>query len=351
MNRVKAGLIFICCVCALAQGWGRREARQPWLTGRFAEAEQEFAQRQKIDPRPHLFLWEADYEIERARYGRAAALIKDAKKYGTSDSDGLPEKRQARLLLAVGQFLEAQKEALAGRKWDGKDVTKLRVSSVIDLVTLGEIALARGDFAKAIPILEKARNGSKNVSALFGDEWIRANDDIAVADIGLGSTGAAILVSALALSAAEREWGADSIPATDSRDALGLAQISQGDFKNAEMSLNLSRSRREALYGDNPKTAESYIHAALLCSAQDQLGNAVRLLERGLEIQKAIAAGPNGRWALALLAGAEIYTKAGRKAEATDCYASAIPVLERELGPDAPRLEIARKHYNELRGM
>jgi tetratricopeptide (TPR) repeat protein len=338
MNRVKAGLIFICCACALAQGWGRREARQPWLTGKFAEAEQKFAQMQSVMPGAVLYLWEADYEIERARYGRAAAFIKDAKKYGTSDDDALPEKRQARLLLAVGQFLAAQKEALAGRKWDGKDVTKLKVSSVMDLVTLGEIALARGDFAVALSILEKARDRSKNVSDLFGDEWIRADDDISIADIGLGSTGAAIQVSALALSAAEREWGTDSIPATDSRDALGLAQVAQGDFKDAEMSLNISRSRREALYGDNPKTAESYIHAALLCSAQNQLGDAVRLLERGLEIQKAVGAGPNGRWALALLAGA------------ADCYTSAIPVLERELGPDAPRLGIARKRYNELRG-
>jgi tetratricopeptide (TPR) repeat protein len=351
MNRVKAGLIFICCFCALAQGWGRRESRQPWLTGRFAEAERKFAQMQSVMPGALLYLWEADYEIERARYGRAAAFIKDAKKYGTSDDDGLPEKRQARLLLAGGQFLAAQKEALAGRKWDGKDVTKLKVSSVMDLVTLGEVALAKGDLAMAISIFEKAGDRSKNASSVFGDEWIRANDDIAIADIGLGSAGAAFQASTLALAAAEREWGADSIPATDSRDALGLAQISQGDFKNAEKSLDISRSRREALYGDNPKTAESYIHAALLCSAQDQLGDAVRLLERGLKIQKAIGAGPNGRWALALLAGAEIYTKAGRRAEAIDCYANAIPVLERELGPDAPRLEIARKRYNELRGM
>ena len=150
--------------------------------------------------------------------------------------------------------------------------------------------------------------------------------------------------------AAEREWGAGSIPALDSLDALGLVQISQGEFQGAQDSLLRSRKWREELYGpDHPKVADSYIHCALFCAAQGQPDDAVRLLERGLQIQKAISAGPNGRWALAMLTGAEIYAKAGRLDKATECYESAIPVLERELGADAPRLEIARKRYDDLR--
>jgi hypothetical protein len=51
------------------------------------------------------------------------------------------------------------------------------------------------------------------------------------------------------------------------------------------------------------------------------------------------------------LTGAEIYAKAGQIREADSCYESALPILEPELGPDAPRLKAARQRYNELRGM
>ncbi len=336
----------------MAQGWGRREAMRPWLEGRFSAAEQNFAQMRRAAPflESNVLLWEADYEIERARFGRATELIDDGKKHGPWQNYELLEGRQAKLFLAVGQFAEAQKAALGKRKWDGKDAGKLRLASVIDFVTLGEVALARGDFGAAIAVLEKARSMSGKASSLYGPEWVRASNDIAIADIGLSSAQAASEVETSALASAEREWGAGSIPALDSLDALGVVQISQGEFQDAQDSLLRSRKWREELYGTNhPKVADSYIHCALFCAAQGQRDDAVRLLERGLQIQKAISAGPNGRWALDLLVGAEIYAKAGRNNDATECYASAIPILERELGPDAPRLKDARKRYDELR--
>jgi len=336
----------------MAQSFDRRDAWRPWLEGRFSAAEQNFAQMRRAAPflESNVLLWEADYEIERARFGRATELIDDGKKHGPWQNYELFEGRQAKLFLAIGRFAEAQKAALGKSKWDGKDAKKLRLASVIDFVTLGEVALARGDFGAAIAVLEKARGMSGKTSSLYGPEWVRASNDIAIADVALGSLQAAPEVATSALSAAEREWGTGSIPAMDSLDALGLVQISQGEFQSAENSLTRSRSWREATYGySHPKTAESFIHAALLHAAQDQPGDAVRFLERGLEIQKAIAAGPNGRWALALLVGAEIYVKAGRTGDAVTCYESAIPVLEPELGPDAPRLKDARKRYDELR--
>jgi tetratricopeptide (TPR) repeat protein len=136
----------------------------------------------------------------------------------------------------------------------------------------------------------------------------------------------------------------------DLLDTLGLIQMSKGDFSGAEASLTRSRSQREALYRtDHPKIADSYLHAALLSAAQGRKDDAHRLVQRGLEIENALVTGPDGRWALSLLAGAEIYTKIGQFDQAKSCYASAIPVLERELGPDAPRVEIARRRYTALR--
>jgi len=186
---------------------------------------------------PQTLLWEAEFEIERARFGQAAALIKEAQNNGTADSNSLrlPEKRLARLLFSVGRFADAQKTALDGRRWDGKDAAKLKGAAAMNLVTLGEIAFAKGDIATAISIWDKASAKSRNTSSLDGLEWIRAQ-----------------------------------------------------------------------------------------------------------------AIGPNGKLALALLSGAEIYARTGQVGEATACYASAIPVLERELGRDAPRLEIARRRYSEL---
>jgi tetratricopeptide (TPR) repeat protein len=306
--------------------------------------------RGKVEPMPQMLLWEAEFDIELARFSEAAALINEAKKTGTSDSNGLPERRLAKLFFSVGRFSEAQKLALEGSRWDGRDVAKLKLASAMDLVTLGEIALAKGDYATAISILEKAKGKAKNVSSLDGLEWIKANNDIAIANIGMGLIPAALQAANMALAAAEHEWGADSVPAIDSLDTLGLVQISQSDFNHAEDSLTRSRARRETLYRmDHPKVADSYIHAAFLHTAQGQTSEALDLIQHGLGIEKSLAIVPNGRWALALLAGAEIYAKTGKTDEATTCYASAILVLERELGPNSPRLEIARRRYDELR--
>jgi tetratricopeptide (TPR) repeat protein len=325
---------------------------QPWLEGRFSEAEQRFAQmRRTIPTTPQALLWEAEFEIERARFARAAALIKEAQSIGTWDSCWLPARRQAWLFFSVGQFADAQKLASEGGHWDGKDIAKLKVASPMNLVTLGEIASARGDFFTAIAILEKAETKSKTASSLYGLEWIRARNDIAIAEIGLGSYQDASQEAASALADAEREWGVSGVLAADARDTLGLAQMAESNFREAEVSLTRSRIQREALYEKNhPKIAESYIHAAALDVAQGQNADALRILQHGLQIERALTTESNGRWALALLTGAEIWAKTGHIGEATNCYASAIPVLERELGHDAPRLLNARKRYGELLG-
>jgi tetratricopeptide (TPR) repeat protein len=163
--------------------------------------------RKLLPPMPQTLLWEADFEIERDRFSQAGALIKEAQSIGTVDSNlfQLPERRQARLLFATGRFAEAQKIALEGCRWDGKTVAKLKIRAAMNLVTLGEVVLARGDFATAISILEKASAKSRNVSSLDGLDWIRSRNDIAIAENGLGSIQAA-LEAAKASAAAELEW-------------------------------------------------------------------------------------------------------------------------------------------------
>jgi hypothetical protein len=52
---------------------------------------------------------------------------------------------------------------------------------------------------------------------------------------------------------------------------------------------------------------------------------------------------------LALLDGAEILASVGEMDETRMCYASAIPVLEEELGPDVPRVSDARKRNAGIR--
>ncbi len=325
---------------------------RPWAQGRFAEAEQEFARMKDTLPQmPQLLLWEADFNIERARFGVAASLINEAKRIGTPDTADLADKRLARLFLCIGRFAEAQKIAMGGRQWDGRDIRRLKVSSAAHLVTLGEVFLARGSFLQALTILEKARDRAKNVSSLDGLEWIRAQNDIAVANLGLGSVQAASQVVSLALSEAEREWGAGSLPAVDTLDATGCVRLAESKFQAAEVLFSRSRASRAALYGaEHPKLADSYMHAALLSAAQRDYAGAVRLADRSLEIEEVFTVGPNGRLALALLSEAEILAKAGQLGEAKTCYERAIPVLERELGTDAPRLESSRRRLADLSG-
>lgn len=300
---------------------------------------------------PQLLLWEAEFEIERARFGRAAALIKEAQIHRTFDTSELPERRLARLLLSAGRFAEAEKTVLGGRGWDGKDVRKLKVSSAMDLVTLGEVYSARGSFSEAIAILEKAREKAKNVASIDGLEWVRAQNDIAVANLSLGLVQEASQAAAQALSEAQRQWGSGSVPAMDALDTIGLICVSESRFDEAELSISRCRARREVLYGTvHPKVAQSVMHSALLRDTQMNRAEAVRLVSQSLEIEKTIVGGPNGRWALALVSGAEILVHNGQTADAKRCYEAAIPVLERELGHDVPRLESARKRYASLVG-
>ncbi len=319
---------------------------RPWLQGKFSEAEQTFAE-MRSPAFPQAFLWEAEFETERARFGQAAALIKEANRVETTDSRGLAEHRLARLYLSVGRFAEAQKTALSDHKWDGTDVRKLKVSSAIDLVTIGEVYLAKGRFSDAKVIFEKAQDAAKNISTIDGLEWVRAQNDIAVADLNIGLLSTALQEAGLALSAAERQWGAASIPSMDVQDTLGLVRLDEKRFGDAEVLLSQSRLRREALYGkSHPKVAASYLHAALLSAAQNHLGEAVRLTRISLEIENSLAAGSfNGRRALVLLSAAEVFGAAGQSQDAEDCYRSALPVLEKELGTDAPRVTEARKRH------
>jgi hypothetical protein len=104
------------------------------------------------------------------------------------------------------------------------------------------------------------------------------------------------------------------------------------------------------LYGrSHPKVAASYIHAALLRSAQKDFGDAVRLTKLGVEIENSLAAGAfNGRRALLLLSAAEVFELASQTQDAESCYQTSIPVLEQELGADALPVVEARKRQARL---
>ena len=351
---VKAALQFLFCASALAQGWGRNEMMSPWLEGRDIEAEQRFVLMMKQSPpemQDMLLLWHADFDIEYGRFGRAAALITQASKAAGYGEGMFSERRLARLRCATGRFAEAWRIALEGHQWDGRDVRKLKVSSPMQLVTLGEVLLARGEFSEAIAVLEKARGKAKNVQDLDGFEWVRAQNGIAIANLGVGSVQTASEVAEFALSEAEREWGPASIPAVDVVDTIGLIRLFQSRLDEAEDLFSRSRIRREAIYGTrHPKTGESYRHAALLSAARKDSARAVSLITQGLDVERALAAVPNGRWALALLSGAELFAGTGRVEDAAGWYEEAIPVLELELGPGAPRLANARKQQSALAG-
>ena len=337
-----------------SQGWGHRQAMLPWVQGRFAEAVENFNRmRPSVAPlMGEQFLeWEAEFEIERGRYGVAAALLREAKKVRTGDAQfEMVEKRQARLYWTVGQFADAEKTALNGRKWNGKDIQKLKISAPMSLVTIGEVYLARGKNAEGVTILAEACKRSKKDWSLNALEWIRAQDDIAVAALRTGQMAAAVESAEQAFTTAGHEWGATSIPAMDALDTIGLVRIAESKFQEADAALSLSRKFRETLYGpEHPKVADSYLHAGLLNMAQRANDAAIQFATQSLQIQKAASVGgPNGRWALALVAASAIFVEAGHADDAKECYRDALPVLERELGTDAPAFEAARMKYKQL---
>jgi hypothetical protein len=350
---VKAGLLLFFSALAFGQGWGAGDAKRLWLQGRFPEAEEQLARLRDLDRHSpwgedSTLVFEAEFETERGRLGQAAALIKETKKRVRLGNEPIVERRRARLLLAAGRFAEAWQAALGRRKWDGKDVRTLKLGVPMDLVTLGEVLLARGEFAAPIPVFEKAKRGAKN-DGWFAVEWFRAQNGTAIAHLSLGSLQTASDAAALALSQAEREWGAASIPAMDALDTIGLVRLSESKPDEADAALSRSRAWREDVYGmTHPKVAGSYLHAAMLAAARKDSAGATRLAAHAIQIERALAVGPNGRWALALLSAAETLAAVGRSGDAKACFKSADPVLERELGPAAPRLAAFRNQHRDL---
>jgi tetratricopeptide (TPR) repeat protein len=347
---MKTAVIVLFAVTASAQGWGRREAMRPWLQGRFEDAAQMFARMRSALPNvPQQLIWEAEFDIERGTFSTAAALLKQARDSETFDSAGLAERRLARLSFSIGRFADAQRIALEGRRWDGKNTDVLKRYSAMALVTLGEVALARGEPAIAASILGLARDKAKNASSIDGLEWARSQIDLALAQHALGSPQVALQTATAALVGSEREWGPSSLPVADALDAIGTIQIALSDFSSAESSLARSRARREVIYGsEHPKVAQSYLHLAHLRAAQHEMAEALTLTRRAVQIETAAGSGPNGRLALTLLDGAELLGGAGDVQEAKNWYESAVPVLEKELGPDSPRLSEARKRNSAI---
>ena len=327
---------------------------RPWLQGRFAQAEQKFLQMRAEVPgnfNTSILVWQSEMEMERGRFAAAAALLNEAKKANAPDIRGMAQRRFGCLLLSVGRFSEAEKNALEDRRWDG-DVHTLKLKFPMDLVTLGEVFLIGGRFSEAIQIFQQAQALAKKVSSIDGYEWFRAQVNIAFAYLEMGQLELAAEASQRALAEADREWGTPSIPVMDALDVMGAVQLARSDLKSAAESLSRSMQARESLYGPrHPKVAESYMHAAMLSWAEGNRDEAIRLTSESLAVEQSLAAGgPNARWAMARLAAAELLTKAGEANDALDCYQSAIPILERELGSDTPRVAEARKRFSALSG-
>jgi len=327
----------------------------PWVQGRFSEAEQNFNRMRPIVA-PAMgetfFAWEAEFEIERGRFGAAASLLRQAKAARTADSQPFEmiEKRLARLYWSNGQYSQAEKLALGGRKWDGRDIQKLKIKTPMMLVTIGEVYLARGQNAEADGIFADACRYAKKDWSLDALEWVRARNDSAIANLETGQVAQARESADQALATASHEWGPSSIPAIDALDTIGLVHIAESKLQEAEAALSQSRALRETIYGSvHPKVADSYLHAALLSVAQHANDAAAQFASRSLQIQKAASVGgPNGRWALTMVAAAAVLVAAGHVDEARECYRQGLPVLEQELGRDSPAAEGARKRYKSL---
>jgi len=352
VTKLFLSVVLVGCA-ARAQGWGHREAMLPWVQGRFADAEANFSRMRPIaeSMRDVFWVWEADFETERGRYGVAALLLQHAKAARESGSE-LPERRLGRLYVTVGRYGEAEKLALNGSKWDGTDVKKLKINAPMSLVTLGEVFLARGQYTGSLPIFEDACARAKKDWSLQSLEWVRARNDVAIANLRMGQTASARASIEQAFATASREWGPDSLPAIDALDILGLVLVAESKFQEADDALSRTRGLRERIYGvEHPKVADSYLHAAILAAAQHDNDAAIRFLNRSLQIQATASVGrPNGRWALALISAADIFTTAGHLDDARRCYLQGLPELEHDLGSDAPIVQRANKQFQSLPG-
>jgi tetratricopeptide (TPR) repeat protein len=349
-----APILLLVSMAQAQRPWGHRQAMAPWLQGRFTEAEQRFAEERAAIP-PNmlatLLIWEAEMEIERGRYARAAALLNEGKRYysSTTNSPEMVGRRLAQLFCTTGQFALAEKTALGDAKWDGKSVDKLKINSPMDLNTIGEVYLAQGRYDEALAIFEKATLRAKKNWDSDGPEWVRAQINIARSKVASGRVADAYPNAEQAMSKAEKEWGSRGPLALDALETLGRISLAQARLSDAENAFAQVSELRKAVYGlDHLKVAETYMHLAELHLAQHDYQRAVKLGNQGLQLYQMILGGPNVQSALVLASMASIYSEAGRAADARSCYSNAISVLETNMGKDAPIVDQIRQKYTSL---
>jgi len=97
-------------------------------------------------------------------------------------------------------------------------------------------------------------------------------------------------------------------------DTSALVQLSESKVQGCRnVTLTIACVAGGSVRNAAPKVAASYLHASLLSAGQMDSDGALRLMRRGLEIEKSLGvSGPNGRWALAVLSGAELFSQTGQ---------------------------------------
>lgn len=334
-------LLLVAALPVSAQSLSRLELLSSWLKGDPGGTERSLSAALGLGRLQDFTLRCAvDFETDRGDYSQAQQILTRATQLN-GDKE-LISRREAKLRAAMGDFAGAEKAALKGRQWDGRDIKKLSVISPAALNALGEVYAARGLHQQALAIFEKSMKESRRQAP---DGWTEAKVLGAFSLLALDDRKTALDAAEVALAFAREQWGDRSPRTLDALDVLGVALTALGRYREADDWLAVAIASRKSLYDrPHPKTAASLLHAARSMAAQGNHLAAIELAETGVrEMQDSLPAA-NARTAWALAEAAEVYQIAGKEAAARGRLESAGRLAALFLGEDAPYVQgLARK--------
>lgn len=320
---------------AFGQSFSREDLLTPWLKGDPAGTERLLRASALASPRFQNFTLQcaAEFEPERGNYPEAWKFLAQAAEL-TSNKEPIG-RREAKLRCAIGDFTGAEKAALNGHRWDGRDVNKLKNLPPISLNVLSEVCAARGMHEAALAVLNN-KSSRQTPEAPAAD---RTDSKVLTvfSRLALNDAKTALTDAEEAVSVARNKWGEHGPRTLDALDALGAALTALGRYDEANGCFAFTLTSRKSLYKRaHHKMGSTLLHAARSLSGQGNYPHAIELAEEGLRVIQDALPAANPRTALALAKAADVYQSAGKPVEARERFESAIRVGALFLGDEAP---------------
>jgi tetratricopeptide (TPR) repeat protein len=241
--------------------------------------------------------------------------------------------------LRAGYYAEAQKCLAPALQWREKlyasNPTHLDIAQSLN--SLAVLYQAQGDYAQALPLLQRALAICEKVLGAEHPNTATSLHNLALLYKYQGDYAQALPLSQRALAIREKVSGAEHPDTATSLNNIALLYQDQGDYAQALPLLQRALAIHEKISGaEHPDTARSLHNLASLHTGQGDYAQALPLSQRALAIREKVLGAEHPETATSLNSFALLYVYQGDYAQALPLWKRALAIREKVLGAKHP---------------